>query len=85
MTKGKLIKRLEEINIHNDVEIVFPNMEFGGFESINNVRVERVHSITDEWRKRRPVTGCNFVDEKSYLCDFEIYEEKTQRVIVVGT
>ena len=85
MTKGELIKRLEEINVPDDTEVVFPNVEFGGLESINNVRVERVHSITDEGRNRRPTTGSDYVDEKGYLCDPEIYDESKQRVIVVSS
>ena len=83
MTKGELIKRLEEINVPDDIEVVFPNVEFGGLESINNVRVERVHSITDEGRKRRPVTGCDFVDEKEFPRDPDVYNKEKQKVIVL--
>lgn len=83
MTKGELIKRLEEINAPDDIEVVFPNVEFGGFENITNVHIERVHSITDEGKKRRPTTGTDFVDENSYLRDPEIYDKCKQRVIVL--
>lgn len=32
MTKCELIKILEEINMSDDVEVVFPNVEFSGFK-----------------------------------------------------
>lgn len=83
MTKDELVKRLNEMDVPGDTEVVFP-VEFGGLMSIKNVCIKRVHGITDDGRKRRPVTGCDFVDEKDYLCDPEIYDERTQRVIVVN-
>lgn len=82
MTKDELIKRLNEMDVPGDTEVVFP-VEFGGLKSIKNVCIKRVHEITDEGRMCRPVTGCDYIDEKDYLCDSEIYDEKTQRVIVV--
>lgn len=83
MTKDELIKRLNEIDVSGDTEVVFP-ADFGGLKSIKNVCIEKVHGITDEGRKCRPVTGCDYIDRKSYLGDSEIYDVKIQKVIVVG-
>lgn len=84
MTKDELIKKLNEIDVPGDTEVVFP-VEFSGLKSIKNVCIKRVHGISDEGRMCRPVTGCDFVDEKDYLCDPEIYNICKQKVIILSS
>ena len=82
MTKDELIKKLNEIDVPGNTEVVFP-VEFGGLKSIKNVCVKRVHGITDEGRKCRPVTGCDYIDEKGFPRDSNVYNEEKQKVIVL--
>lgn len=82
MTKDELIKRLNEIDAPGDTEVVFP-VEFGGLMSIKNMCVERVHVITEGGRKCRPVTGCDYIDNKGFLRDPDVYNVEKQKVIVL--
>lgn len=82
MTKDELIKKLSEIDVPGNTEVVFPS-EFGGLMRIKNVSVKRVHGITDDGRKCRPVTGCDFVDEKEFPRDSNVYNKEKQKVIVL--
>ena len=82
MTKDELIKKLSEIDVPGNTEVVFPS-EFGGLMSIKNASVKRAHGITDDGRKCRPVTGCDYVDEKEFPRDPNVYNEEKQKVIVL--
>lgn len=47
--------------------------------------VKRVHGITEVGKKCRPVTGFDYIDEKGYLSDSEIYDDNKHKVIVVSS
>lgn len=80
MRKSELIEQLNKIP--GDFNVVFPNVEYGGYEEINSVYEEKSHHITEDGRKRCPETGADYSDyktSKERLAD--LYKEETCQII----
>lgn len=82
MKKSELIEALNKIP--GDFTVTFRNVEYGGYEEINGVYVEKSHRITEDGRKRCPETGTDYSCKdigKDRLVD--LYKEETCDIIVV--
>lgn len=60
------------------------NVEYGGYEEINGVYVEKSHRITEDGRKRCPETGTDYSAQQTVRKGrMDLYEEETCDIIVV--
>lgn len=82
MKKSELIEALNKIP--GDFTVTFRNVEYGGYEEINGVYVEKSHRITEDGRKRCPETGTDYSAQQTVRKGrMDLYEEETCDIIVV--
>ena len=68
MLKSELIRKLNEID--GDFEVTFLNVEYDGYETVNNVNVEHLYKMNENGHKYCPETGTDYLPkykEKRFL------------------
>lgn len=83
MLKSELINKLSSIN--GDYEVVFPEMEYDGYHSVNRTNVIKALQITEEGRREYPETGTDYIENTIHNQDRkEVYEQEEKTIIVLS-
>lgn len=84
MLKSELIRLLN--NIEEDFEVVFPNVEYGGYEEISNIEIKKACHITEEGRKLCYETGVDYLSKEYHINTERLkqcYEDKERNIIAL--
>ena len=84
MLKSEIIKILN--SIEGDYEVVFPNVEYGGYEIVNKINIKKAFHITEEGMRKCPETGTDYLDKNDEDTERlnELYEKQERTIIVLS-